>query len=347
MNTKIKLTEFSSGAGWACKLSKKNLSQVLRNLKQNSTDSFTIGYNSSDDASAYEIENEKLILQSLDFFTPVVDDPYEFGKIAATNALSDIYAMGGKPLFALNIAAFPEDDLPIAILSKIMEGGQSIANQAGIPILGGHTIKDKEIKYGMSITGKVDKNDLKRNDSSKPGDCLILTKPLGTGIISTAIKKNKSSDVLYKNAIKVMTSLNKIASEIMINFNVNACTDITGYGLLGHLYEMCIGSNVSSEINYNDIPFIDGVKILAEQNIIPGGTKKNLEYIKQNLNFADSISNIELLMLADAQTSGGLLISVDKSDCRDLINQINSQNNFSAKCIGVIKKKSDYSIYIK
>jgi selenide,water dikinase len=319
----------------------------LRNLNQNTNSNFTLGFNSSDDAAAYEIENGKIILQSLDFFTPIIDDPYEFGKIAAVNSLSDIYAMGGKPLFGLNIVAFPEDTLPIEILSDIMQGAQNIADQVGIPILGGHSIKDKEIKYGMSITGEVDKFNLKRNDTAKPGDCLVLTKPLGTGIISTAIKQNQASNELFVQASRVMTTLNKNASEAMIGFKVNACTDITGYGLLGHLLEMCIGSNVSSEIYYNDIPFIDGVEELAKNNIIPGGTKKNLAYVKPYINSGNIITEINKLMLADAQTSGGLLISVDQSDCKEIIKKINSNNNLSAKCIGIIREKSTNSIYIK
>tara|TARA_Y100001968_G_C19453234_1_gene770244 strand:- start:2222 stop:3181 length:960 start_codon:yes stop_codon:yes gene_type:complete len=319
----------------------------LRNLKQNSSNNFTLGFNSSDDAAAYELENGKIILQSLDFFTPIVDDPYEFGKIAATNSLSDIYAMGGKPLFGLNIAAFPEDTLPIEILSEIMRGGQDIGIEAGIPILGGHSIKDNEIKYGMSITGEVDKKNLKRNDNAKPGDCLILTKPLGTGIISTAIKQNKASIDLFNQATYIMTALNKNASEAMLNFKVNACTDITGYGLLGHLLELCLGSNVSAEIYFNQIPFIEGVNELAYKNIIPGGTKKNWNYVKPYINSKTSITNTDELMLADAQTSGGLLISIEPSECESLINKINSKNDITAHCIGIVKNKNNNSIYIK
>ena len=319
----------------------------MRNLKQNLSSNFTLGFNSSDDAAAYEMENGKIILQSLDFFTPIVDDPYEFGKIAAANSLSDIYAMGGKPLFGLNIAAFPEDTLPIEILSEIMQGGQNIAEQAGIPILGGHSIKDKEIKYGLSITGEVDKKNLKRNDTAKSGDCLVLTKPLGTGIISTAIKKNKASNALFIQATKIMTTLNKQASEAMINLKINACTDITGYGLLGHLLEVCIGSNVSAEIYYKDIPFIDDVEKLAKENIIPSGTKKNLNYVKPHIYSGNTITETKKLMLADAQTSGGLLIAVDESHCEKLIKKINSNSDISAKCIGRIKTKKSKSIYIK
>ena len=319
----------------------------MRKLKQHSNNNYTIGFNSADDAAAYERDNGRILLQSLDFFTPIVDDPYEFGRIAAVNSLSDIYAMGGQPLFGLNIAAFPEDTLPLEILTDIMRGGQDIASEAGIPILGGHTIKDKEIKYGMCITGQVDKSNLKRNDNAKPGDCLILTKPLGTGIISTAIKREGLSGQLFSKALEVMTALNKNSSQEMVNFKVNACTDITGYGLLGHLLEMCIGSNVSSEIYYNDVPFINGVEELAKNDIIPGGTKKNLDYVKEYINSSSTITKTNELMLADAQTSGGLLISVDQSDCKKLLKVINSTNDLSAECIGIIIEKATNSIYIK
>ena len=311
----------------------------MGNLKQSFSAKYTIGYNSADDAAVYELSNGKLLLQSVDFFTPIVDDPFEFGQIAAANSLSDIYAMGGKPLFALNVAAFPEDKLPIDILTEILKGGQFIANKAGIPILGGHTIKDNEIKFGMAVTGEVDKYNLKTNDNAYPGDCLVLTKPLGTGIISTAIKKNIVSRSIIEEANKVMKTLNLNSSNTMLNYEINACTDITGYGLLGHLLEMCIASDVSSEINYNNIPFIDGTKELFEQNIIPGGSKKNYDYVKTFIKSNKNITFNDELLLSDAQTSGGLLISVIEKDCDSLINEINSNNEFKAHCIGRITKK--------
>ena len=305
----------------------------MGNLKQSFSAQYTIGYNSADDAAVYELSNGKLLLQSVDFFTPIVDDPFDFGQIAAANSLSDIYAMGGKPLFALNVAAFPEDKLPIEILTEILKGGQFIADKAGIPILGGHTIK------GMAVTGEVDKNNLKTNDSAYPGDCLVLTKPLGTGIISTAIKKNIVSRSIIEEANKVMKTLNLNSSNSMLNYKINACTDITGYGLLGHLLEMCIASDVSSEINYNNIPFIDGTKELFEQNIIPGGSKKNYDYVKTFIKSDKNIALNDELLLSDAQTSGGLLISVVEQDCDSLINEINSNNEFKAHYIGRITKK--------
>ena len=287
-----------------------------------------------------------IIIQSLDFFTPIVDDPYTFGQIAAANSLSDIYAMGGDPLFSLNIAGFPSDDLPISVLTEILNGGQSIAEHAGIPILGGHTVKDKEPKYGMAVTGQVDKKNIMRNNSAMDGDVLILTKPLGTGIISTGIKKEIVAENIYAEAVKVMTHLNKDAKEVMISNNAHACTDITGYGLLGHLLEMCLGSKVSAEICYDDIPFIDSTKELAENGVIPGGSEKNLAYVQNEVDFLDSISNDKKLMLADAQTSGGLLISVSKDQSQDFIEKLKDQGCLSYNIIGKIKDKKNKSIYV-
>ena len=293
------------------------------------------------------MNDNNTLIQSLDFFTPIVDDPFTFGQIAAANSLSDIYAMGGSPLFALNIAGFDPDILPISVLSEIFKGGQHIANAAKIPILGGHTVKDKEPKYGMAVTGMVDKKHLTRNNNAKEGDVLILTKPLGTGIISTAIKKNQTDKETYSQAVDTMIALNDSAKNAMNNFKINACTDITGYGLLGHLFEICKGSNVTAEIYYNDIPFINKTEYLAKNGIIPGGSKKNLNHIQKNISFTKQLLDYQKLMLADAQTSGGLLISIPEKDAFSLIEQLKNENCLSYSAIGHIKTKRDKSIYIK
>ena len=255
--------------------------------------------------------------------------------------------MGGNPLFSLNIAGFPSDELPISVLGEIFSGGQNITEKAQIPILGGHTVKDKEPKYGMAITGEVKKENLVRNNNAQEGDVLILTKPLGTGIISTAIKKNLASKELYDKAVQNMIHLNSGAKNAMNNNQVNACTDITGYGLLGHLLEMSQGSNVSAEIYYNDIPFINTVEDLALQDIIPGGTKKNLDYVNNDINFSNSIAPHQKLMIADAQTSGGLLISIPKELSKKLISDLKSENCLEYTIVGKIIKKQNKSIYIK
>ena len=275
------------------------------------------------------------ILQTVDFFTPIVDDPYDFGRIAAANSLSDIYAMGGEPKFALNIVAFPSDDLPMDVLTEILRGGSDVAAEAGIPILGGHSIKDKEPKYGMVVTGVSNGTPVK-NSTAKVGDSLILTKPLGLGIISTAIKKEKATDKIINDATEIMTTLNKTAAEAMTKIGVNACTDVTGYGLLGHLLEMCKGSKVSANIKFDSIEFIDGAVEFASNGIIPGGTKRNLLYVQNSINFSDHLDETQKHLLADAQTSGGLLISVSKDKATKLKSALSHLNCFNIE-IGSIE----------
>ena len=306
------------------------------------------GYQTSDDCSIYPINDNELLIQSVDFFTPIVDDPYDFGRIAAANALSDIYAMGGKPIFALNITCFPTDDLPMEVLHQILEGGNNIAKKANIPILGGHSIKDKEPKYGLVVTGLVNKKNLLKNNSSKIGDVLILTKPIGTGIISTAIKKGLAKNKDIKNITNSMVSLNENATNAMNKVKINACTDVTGYGLLGHTTEMCKSSNVKAILNFENIPFIENVYNFAQQNIIPGGTKKNLECFEPHIKFNDHINNTQKLMLADAQTSGGLLISVPYKNSKSLIKELKKEKCITSHIIGkIVEKKCTELIEIK
>ncbi|SVC43003.1 uncharacterized protein METZ01_LOCUS295857, partial [marine metagenome] len=243
----------------------------------------TIGFELSEDCAVFPLDEDNFLLQSVDFFTPIIDDPFIFGQIAAANSLSDIYAMGGTPIHALNIAEFPSEELPLEILSQIMDGGLDIANKAGIPILGGHTIKDPVPKYGLVVTGRIEKKNLTLNSTAKSGDVLILTKPLGLGIISTAIKKDKAPEFIIEEAVKTMTLLNKGAAEAMNSLGVHACTDITGYGLLGHLLEMCQGSKISATLDFNTIPLIEGVYELAQKKFVPGGTKQNLEYVSSHV----------------------------------------------------------------
>ncbi len=254
--------------------------------------------------------------------------------------------MGGTPLFALNIVGFPEDDLPINILSEIMRGGLSIAEEAGMPILGGHTVKDKELKYGMAVTGEVEKSNLTRNNTALPGDVLLLTKPLGTGIISTAIKRNKAPTKMIDDITSIMITLNKSGAEAMEAVGVNACTDVTGYGLLGHLLEMCKGSGVSAEIEFSSLPFIEGVFELAMDGIIPGGTKRNLKFVNPDVDFSDDITEIQQFMAADAQTSGGLLIAVAAEKTNDLVTELQKRNTAAVK-IGKMTEQKEKQIYIQ
>jgi len=301
----------------------------------------SIGFETFDDCSIYPLNDKQSIIQSVDFFTPIVDDPYLFGQIAATNALSDIYAMGGKPLFALNIVGFPTEKLKLDILSDILNGGIDKCKEINIPILGGHSIKDDVPKYGLAVTGIINNDQIIKNNTAKYNDDIILTKPIGTGIITTAIKKNLCDKSLENKAIEIMNTLNNRAAESMMEFEINSCTDITGYGLLGHLNEMSKGSNLSAKISYNSVPVINGVSELALNKIIPGGTKKNYDFIKDHVKFDEKITEHKQFILSDAQTSGGLLITCPKSESKKLIKKINQKSSLKATIIGeFIKKKN-------
>ena len=306
----------------------------------------TIGFESSEDCAVFPLDEKHFLIQSVDFFTPIVDDPFTFGQIAATNSLSDIYAMGGEPLYALNIAEFPSDDLPLEILSQILDGGLDIAKKVGIPILGGHTLKDSVPKFGLVVTGRVEKNNLTLNSTAKAGDVLILTKPLGLGILSTAIKKEKAPSYLVDEAISIMTHLNKGATESMNSIGVHACTDITGYGLLGHLLEICKASKVTAEIDYNLLPLLPETLELANDGIVPGGTKRNLSHAESFTQFHEDRTDIEKLITSDSQTSGGLLISISSEKTESFLQLFNEQSSIKAQKIGKITEQREKVIFV-
>lgn len=303
----IKLTQYTHGLGCACKIEPQKLEQVLKSLPQVKDANVLVGTDTSDDAAVYRLTDDLALVQTLDFFTPIVDDPFPFGAIAAANALSDVYAMGAKPIFALNIVGFPDDALPMEVLELILKGAQSKAEEAGIPILGGHTIEDPEPKYGMVVSGLVHPEKMIKNKGAKIGEVLVLTKALGTGIISTGIKRGLVEENIAKRAIELMSALNKLPAELMEKYNVSACTDVTGFGLMGHLKEMVESSNVTAEINFEALPFIETVKELAAANIIPGGTYNNRDYVDAVVDFG-KLSRTSQLLVCDAQTSGGLLV---------------------------------------
>jgi selenide,water dikinase len=288
------------------------LDQIIKFLPKNTDPRVLVG--TEDDAGVYQLSDEIAIVQTVDFFTPIVDNPYDFGAIAATNALSDIYAMGAKPITALNLVAFPKDG-PLEVLGEIMRGGADKAREAGVSIIGGHSIDDKEPKYGMAVTGIVHPDRIVQKGNIKAGDKLVLTKPLGIGIIATALKVNRASDTMIATAVRNMKTLNKSASEAMVEAGVRGATDITGFGLLGHLREMLRQSNTSARLALANVPFIPGVRALAKFSI-PGGTRANLKYVADALVWGEGIAEDEKLMLADAQTSGGMLIAIapDKLD---------------------------------
>ena len=272
-----------------------------------------VGLESADDAAVYKISEDVAIVQSVDFFTPVVDDPYTFGRIAVANALSDIYAMGAKPVFGLNLLAFPSKKLSPFVLGEIMKGGLAMAEEAGISIAGGHSIDDEEPKYGLAVTGTVHPDRIMKNSSAKEGDSLVLTKPLGIGIITTAIKKGLADTSVIEEAVRWMTKLNGAASEVMVASGASAATDITGFGLLGHLHEMLLASGVAADIDLAAIPVIGGTEELLEMGAYPGGSRDNMDFVSPFVDWSPKVTDNFRKILCDAQTSGGLLISIPQS----------------------------------
>jgi len=343
----IKLTHYTHGLGCACKIRPQYLERILKDLPVPNHPAILVGNNTSDDASVYKISEDTAIVQTVDFFTPVVDDPYEFGQIAAANSLSDIYAMGAKPLFALNIVGFPDNRLPESVLKDILRGASDKALEAGIHILGGHTVEDTEPKFGMTVTAIIHPDKIISNSGAKPGDALILTKPIGTGIIATGVKRGMTEAALAQKASKIMASLNAKAADVMQKFPVNACTDVTGFGLLGHLKEMTTGSKVDAVLFFEQIPFIEGVMDLALADVIPGGTKNNLDFVKSFVEYSDKISDIEQLVLNDAQTSGGLLISLPENYADDFISSAKNEGLETVQIIGKITKQGTGKILVQ
>ena len=305
-----------------------------------------VGFNGHDDAAVVRLDDGKLLVQTVDFFTPIVDDPYQFGQIAAANSLSDIYAMGAKPIFALNIVGFPINDLPNEMLTTILQGGADKAKEAGIPTVGGHSVDDKEPKYGLVVTGEVEEKNIVTNKSATPGDVLVLTKPLGTGIIATAIKKGVVKNDVIRAAVESMSALNDLASKIMVELGVKTATDVSGFGLLGHLNEICEASKVSAEIKYDDLPLLPGVNKLASDGIISEGTKRNLSFAESFTQFLEDRTKIEKLITSDAQTSGGLLISLPPDSAKMFIKKFNERSPIKAQEIGNIIKQKTNTIYV-
>jgi selenide,water dikinase len=305
-----------------------------------------VDFHGSDDAAVVRFDGENAIVQTVDFFTPIVDDPYAFGQIAAANSLSDIYAMGADPLFALNIVAFPSKDLPMETLAEILLGGSDKAKEAGISIVGGHSIDDKEPKYGLVVTGRGVVGELVQNSTAQEGDTLILTKPLGTGIIATAIKRGIAPEEMVTEATAIMTTLNRTAADLMLKHGAHAATDVTGYGLLGHLLEMCKASSVTAEVSFDSLQFIEGVEELALKDVIPGGSKRNLDFVSPHIKFPDDLPQHRKIMTADAQTSGGLLISLPEESAQNFLEDFSENSSNLAFQIGTIREKSKHSIII-
>lgn len=291
------------------------MAEALKSVRQSSHPDLLVGFNKADDAGIFRINDKQALVQTVDFFPPIVDDPFWFGQIAAANALSDIFAMGGKPLTALNIVGFPTN-LPLSILGDILRGGAEKIEEAGAVVVGGHSIKDKELKYGVSVTGIIDLDKIITNAGAKPGDKLFLTKPLGTGIITTGIKRNAVAQELIDLVVKQMATLNRPGAELMVTFGAHAATDITGYGLLGHAYEMASGSEVTIRIFSDQLPLLPDAITLAGAGMIPGGAKDNREYLQGHVRIATGIDKNLEHVLFDPQTSGGLFIAIPEAQSR-------------------------------
>ena len=303
------------------------------------------GYDTVGDAGVYKISDDVAIVQTVDILTPITDDAFTFGEIAAANSLSDLYVMGAKPITALNIIGFPAK-LDLTYLEKIIQGGSEKVKQAGAVILGGHTIKDEELKYGLAVTGIIHPDKLITNENAQPGDLLILTKPIGTGVISTALKAEIASNEAVEKINSSMKTLNNVAAEAMVKVGVNACTDVTGFGLLGHALQLAQASKVSLRIDAKKVPIFEEAFEYAEMSLFPGGSIKNEKFVRPHLSIDGSVNNNLYRLLCDAQTSGGLLISVEESKGERLLTILRDRGINEAKIIGEVIQKKDKVIYV-
>jgi selenide, water dikinase len=299
----VRLTQYAHGGGCACKIPPGELEEIVRGLTGASAPELLVGADTGDDAAVVQIDAHTALVSTADFFTPVVDDAYDWGRIAAANALSDVYAMGGRPIVAVNLVGWPRDVLPTELLREVLRGGQEVANSAGCHVGGGHSIDDPEPKYGMAVTGVVDPTRLLRNDAARPGLPLSLTKPLGVGVLNN---RHKSTGEVFPEAIASMVELNGPAAAAALAAGAVAATDVTGFGLLGHLYKLARASGVSAVIDTAAVPYLAGARAAARDGFISGGTRRNLDWVRPHLQA--EVSEEELLLLADAQTSGGLLV---------------------------------------
>ncbi|WP_409482675.1 selenide, water dikinase SelD [Noviherbaspirillum sp. ST 5-3] len=316
----IKLTSFSHGGGCGCKIAPGVLADILRKSSGFPVPKeLMVGIETSDDAAVYKLNEEQALIATTDFFMPIVDDPYDFGRIAATNAISDVYAMGGTPIMALALVGMPINQLPIDVIGKIIQGGESICAEAGIPIAGGHTIDSVEPIYGLVVMGLVHPSKVKRNADAKAGDKLILGKPLGVGILSAALKKNALDDAGYRAMIDNTTKLNKPGKALSDMRGVHALTDVTGFGLLGHLLELARGARLSARLNMSQIPLLPEVHELAGQGYVTGASGRNWAGYGQDVRLADEITATQKALLTDPQTSGGLLVSCEESVVPDVL----------------------------
>lgn len=346
MSERVRLTQHAKTSGWAAKVGPEVLSEALATLPVSKDPRLLVGIESSDDAAVYQLRDDLAIVTTLDFFTPIVDDPYTFGLVAAANSLSDVYAMGTEPEIAMNIVCFP-NCLEPSVLHEILKGGAAKCAEAGCLVVGGHTVQDDEPKFGLSVTASIHPDKILKNSEAKPGDVLVLTKPLGVGIINTALKGGLIGefDDIYLGAVESMMALNMYGKRAMDNLKVNACTDITGFGLIGHIYEMAEGADVTIEINSSDIPVLKGAKEFAEMGLVPEGSYDNRAYVGDNARFDIDDPVVEDI-LYDPETSGGLLISLPKDQAELLLENL-KDSKLPYGIVGRVTEKQDKYIIVK
>jgi selenide,water dikinase len=301
----VRLTGYAHGGGCACKIPPGELEEAVRGLTSQPGADVLVGLDSGDDAAAVLVRGDLAVLSTADFFTPVVDDAFDWGRIAAANALSDIYAMGGRPIMAINLVGWPRGVLPLELMTEVLRGGLSVASEAECPVIGGHSIDDPEPKYGMAVTGVAHPDRLLRNDAAQPGLPLTLTKPIGVGLLNN---RHKQTGEVFAEAVATMSRLNRDAAESAVASRVRAATDVTGFGLLGHLYKMCRASGVGAVIDRTAVPLVEGAREALRDGFVSGGTRRNLDWVRPHLSVAAGVTEDDLLLLADAQTSGGLLV---------------------------------------
>jgi selenide, water dikinase len=342
----VRLTEYVRSAGCASKIGQKDLHAVLSSLPVVEDPRLLVGMATADDAGVFRLASGVTVVQTVDVFTPGVDDPYLFGRIAACNSLSDVYAMGGTPITALSVIGFPVEHLPHEVMTAILRGGMDVLKEAGTVLLGGHSINDEEVKFGFAVTGLIQENAIITNAGAKPGDVLILTKPLGTGIISLANQIGRADPASVQASEESMSTLNRKAAEIMIRHHARACTDVTGFGFLGHLSRIVMESAVTAEIDFSKLPLLPGALEYAEQSIYSGAMERNSEYSAERTSFADGITEAMKAVLFDAQTSGGLLIAVPPEEADAMLADLHKAGVSWSVQVGHIVEKSEGSIRV-
>lgn len=349
MSADIRLTSYTSGGGCACKLAPGALRSVLGALAPDpeASDALLVGSETSDDAAVYRLRDDLAVVFTTDFFTPIVDDAYDWGRIAATNALSDVYAMGGTPLVALNLVGWPADDLPLELLGRVLAGGADVVRAAGAVLAGGHTITDAEPKYGLAVLGVVDPALVLTNRAARAGDVLVLTKPIGTGVMASALKHDRAPAQLIAAAITTMTTLNSSARDAAVAAGsaVHAVTDVTGFGLLGHLRELVVASGVSARLDASAVPVLPGARDLLAEGVVPGGTRRNHAWVGEVTDWGGT-DEVEQHLLSDAQTSGGLLLAVAPDAVGALVAELGARGTPAAAVVGHLTDEMPGRIFV-